>query len=71
VPADDIAVKLGNKKAANMVILGAYLQRKGLFGPDAAAVALPVVLARRYHQTLPVNTEALHRGAEFAKEIKK
>ena len=70
VPADDIAIELGNKKAANMVILGAYLQRKGLFGPDAAAAALPVVLAKRYHQTLPVNTEALRRGAEFAKEVK-
>ena len=67
VPADDIAIELGNPKAANMVALGAYLQRRGIFGPDAAAEALPNVLAKRYHQTLPVNTEALRRGAEFAK----
>jgi len=68
VPADDIADKLGNHKAANMVALGAYLQRAGLFGPDAAAKSLPEVLAKRYHQTLPVNTEALHKGAEFAEK---
>ena len=66
VPADDIAVELGNPKIANMVVLGAYLQRKGIFGPDAAADCLADVLAKRYHKTLPVNTEALRRGAKFA-----
>ena len=67
VPADELAVELGNKKAANMVAIGAYLQKRGHLAPDAAAEALPDVLAKRYHQTLPVNTEALRRGAEFAK----
>ena len=67
VPADELAVELGNQKSANMVALGAYLERKGLFGADAAAAALPQVLARRYHKTLPVNTEALRKGAEFAR----
>jgi 2-oxoglutarate ferredoxin oxidoreductase subunit gamma len=67
VPADDIAIEVGNQKAANMVVIGAYLQRRGLFGPDAAAKSLPGVLAKRYHNTLPLNTKALQRGAEFAK----
>jgi 2-oxoglutarate ferredoxin oxidoreductase subunit gamma len=67
VPANDIAVELGNVKAANMVAIGAYLQRKGIFSADAAAACLADVLAKRYHKTLPVNTEALRRGAEFAK----
>ena len=66
VPADKLAVKLGNPKAANMVAIGAYLQRRGSVSLDAVAKSLPDVLAKRYHQTLPVNTEALHRGAEFA-----
>ncbi len=65
VPADELAVQLGNQKAANMVALGAYLQKRGHFSPDAAAQALPNVLAKRYHKTLPVNAEALRRGAEF------
>ena len=68
VPADELAVELGNPKAANMVVLGAYLQKRRLFGPDAAAESLPDVLAKRYHKTLPVNTEALRRGAELAKK---
>lgn len=68
VPADEIAVELGNKKVANMVALGAYFQKRGILSPDAAVACLPVTIARRYHKTLPVNTEAIHRGAEFAKE---
>jgi 2-oxoglutarate ferredoxin oxidoreductase subunit gamma len=67
VPANDLAVELGNVKAANMVALGAYLQRRGILSADGAADCLADVLAKRYHKTLPVNTEALRRGAEFAK----
>lgn len=66
VEADGIASELGNKKAANMVMLGAFLAKKNLFSPDAAANALPDVLAKRYHKTLPINTEALHHGALIA-----
>jgi len=70
VPADDIAVELGSQKSANMVAIGAYLQRRGLFSPDAAVNSLPNVLAERYHKTLPLNTNALRKGAEFAKKAK-
>jgi len=67
VPADELAIELGSPKSANMVALGAYLQKRGQLTADAASQALPEVLARRYHKTLPVNTKALHRGAEFVK----
>ncbi len=67
VPADELAIELGSPKSANMVALGAYLQKRGQFTAEEAAQALPKVLARRYHKTLPVNTKALQRGAEFIK----
>ncbi len=67
IPADQLAVELGSKKAANMIALGAYLQKRGCLAPDAAAQALPQVLAERYHKTLPLNIEALRKGSEFAK----
>ena len=66
IPADDIAVELGNLKIANMVMVGAYLARKSLLEVEQAAQALPHVLAKRYHKTLPINIEALHKGAELA-----
>ena len=65
-PADEVAVELGSPKSANMVMLGAYLQKRGLLTPDQASEALRDVLAERYHKTIAVNTEALRRGAEFA-----
>ena len=68
VPADEIAVKLGNQRAANMVALGAYLQRRQILSLDAAVESLPAVLAERYHKTVPVNAEALRRGADFAEK---
>jgi 2-oxoglutarate ferredoxin oxidoreductase subunit gamma len=67
IPADEIAVELGNQKCANMAAMGAYLQKRDLFGADAAAACLADVLAARYHKTVPMNSEALRRGAEFAK----
>jgi 2-oxoglutarate ferredoxin oxidoreductase subunit gamma len=65
VAADEIAVELGSPKSANMVMLGAYLRKRGLLTTEQAAAALPDVLAERYHMTIPVNTEALGRGAEL------
>jgi len=66
IPADEVAVELGSPKSANMVMLGAYLQKRGHLSPQQASEALRDVLAERYHKTIPVNTEALHRGAELA-----
>ncbi len=66
IPADEVAVELGSPKSANMVMLGAYLQKSGHLSPQQASEALRDVLAQRYHKTIPVNTEALRRGAELA-----
>jgi 2-oxoglutarate ferredoxin oxidoreductase subunit gamma len=68
LPADKIAYELGSTKVANMVALGAYLQKRGLFGLEAAADCLSDVLAQRYHVTIPLNKNALQKGAQFIKE---
>ena len=66
VPADNIAVELSSPKSTNMVALGAYLQKRNLFDIEMVAQYLADVLAQRYHKTLPVNSEALRRGAQAA-----
>jgi len=66
VPAEEIAIEAGSVKSANMVMLGAYVGRRGHLSVEQVAEALPDVLAERHHKTIPVNTEALRRGAEFA-----
>jgi 2-oxoglutarate ferredoxin oxidoreductase subunit gamma len=65
LPADELAVELGSPRSVNMVALGAYLQKRGYLSPEAAAKALPDVLAERYHQTLPLNIKALHKGGVY------
>jgi len=67
IPADELAVELGSQKSANMVALGAYLQKREQLTADQAGQALPNVLAKRYYKTLPVNIKALQCGAEFTK----
>ncbi|MFW6249499.1 MAG: 2-oxoacid:acceptor oxidoreductase family protein [Alkalispirochaetaceae bacterium] len=72
VPANDIAIELGVDKAANMVMLGAFLGATALFTLDETVKALGKVFAPSKAQFLPKNEEALRKGGElgsaFAKE---
>jgi len=65
VPAEEIAIESGSPKCANMVMLGAYLGKRGHLSPRQAAESLPAILAERHHKMIPLNAEALRRGAEF------
>ena len=66
LPADDIAVELGNQKSANMVAVGAYLGKKKILQVEDAVESLANVLAKRYHNMLKLNSDAILKGAEFA-----
>jgi 2-oxoglutarate ferredoxin oxidoreductase subunit gamma len=68
VPAEEIALEAGSPKSANMVMLGAYLGKRGHLSPRQATEALPDVLAERHYKTIPTNAAALRRGAEFARD---
>jgi 2-oxoglutarate ferredoxin oxidoreductase subunit gamma len=65
IPADELAIELGNQKVANMIMLGAYARLCGVLDVTAVMEALPHVLAERYHNTLTTNTTALKKGADF------
>jgi 2-oxoglutarate ferredoxin oxidoreductase subunit gamma len=66
IPVEDIAAKAGSPKSANMVMLGAYLGRRGYLTPDQAAESLPDILAERHYKMIPANAEALRQGAAYA-----
>jgi 2-oxoglutarate ferredoxin oxidoreductase subunit gamma len=66
VPADRLARDLGSLRAANMVMIGAYLQCRPGLDPQVVIEALSAVLARRHHDTIPLNTLAIRKGIEFA-----
>jgi len=70
IPADELAREAGSPKTANMVMLGAYLGKRGYLSPDQAAASLPEVLAARHHDMIGPNTDALGRGVAYALDQK-
>jgi len=68
IPADDIAHKLGNSRAANMVILGAYVEQSEIVKMETIFKALEKALAGRNKKLLELNKEALKQGAELVKQ---
>jgi len=67
VPANDIAEELGNGRVANMVMLGAYLAKKPIVKVDTVIDQLKEVLGPKKAHLIPLNREAIERGAAAAK----
>jgi Pyruvate/2-oxoacid:ferredoxin oxidoreductase gamma subunit len=63
VPANLIAERLGNPKAANMVILGAMLARGCAVSKEAVLAALPGAL--KSPELVELNRRAIDAGMEF------
>ena len=67
IPANDIAIELGNVRIVNMVMLGAYLKKTNLFSLDIAEKALRYVLGPSKEKLIPVNMKAMDEGAKYVK----
>ncbi len=65
VDATQVALKLGNRKAASMVTLGAFLELYGQV-PLAAVEAILGKLLKE--KLIPVNVQAIAEGARIARE---
>jgi 2-oxoglutarate ferredoxin oxidoreductase subunit gamma len=63
IPANEIANELGNGRVAGMVMLGAYLKLSGMLKQQSVLAALKKVLGEKKADLVPVNKEALQRGA--------
>ncbi len=64
IRANDIAGELGDIRIANMVMLGTFLKTTGVVALDSVLSALKEVLPARRHSLIPLNENALKRGAE-------
>lgn len=65
IPANEIADELGNSRIANMIMLGAYIKKTGIVSPESVIESLKEVLGSSKAHLIPVNEEALNRGASF------
>ena len=71
VPANEEALKLNLKRAANMILVGAFLEKRPLVKIENILNALKKVLPERHHHLIPINKDALQKGKELANEAVK
>ena len=64
----DLALGIGDPRLVNMVTIGAYAAQSGAVSLDSLKDALSEVLPERNHRFIPMNIEAIDRGAAFARE---
>ncbi len=67
IPANDIALELGNPKVANMIMLGAYLQTEPTVEVNSVLEAFKKVFGPSKEKFVPLNKEALEKGASSIK----
>ncbi len=71
VPCNDIANQTGNPKLANMVALGAFLEKTKWIERPSILQSFEKVLDKRYHPLIPSNMKALEKGGEFIQSLSK
>lgn len=67
VPATEMAIKLGNVKVANMIVLGAYLKKSKIIPLKSIIKSLPQILGEKKKDLLEINEKALEKGSELVK----
>ena len=67
VPANDIALELGNPRVANMIMLGAFIELTKAVTPEMVLKALEKTFGPSKAHLLPLNDAALKRGAAAVK----
>jgi 2-oxoglutarate ferredoxin oxidoreductase subunit gamma len=68
VPVNEVAIENGNPKLANMVALGAFVEKTKLVRTDSLFESLERVLDERYHHLIPSNIKGIEIGAEFVRK---
>ncbi|MEW6374712.1 MAG: 2-oxoacid:acceptor oxidoreductase family protein [Thermodesulfobacteriota bacterium] len=69
IPVNDIAIENGNPKLANMIALGAFIEKTKLVRMTSLFESLEKILDERYHQLIPSNIKAIQIGAEFVQSL--
>jgi 2-oxoglutarate ferredoxin oxidoreductase subunit gamma len=69
IRASQIAEELGDKRMANMVLLGAYLIVQPLFTLEQVGASLGRHIPAHRRNLLDANLEALRRGAQEAEKV--
>ena len=68
VPTNELAEKLGSIRAANMVMLGAFIKVSNLVSFQLMLKNLPEILGEGKAKLIKINKEALEAGYNYIKE---
>ena len=68
IPANELAVSLGNSRVSNMVMLGAYLELTKIVSIASVMKALKKIFGPSKEHLMQVNEEALKKGAEAIRQ---
>lgn len=69
IPATDIAIELGEKRTANMVMLGAYIAGTKTVSRESVLEGLAEFFGKKI-KFLNVNTEAFEKGMRYSRDEK-
>lgn len=70
VPATDRANKIGNTKAANMVLLGAFIAKTQLLKETSLVKAVESSTPVNRKKSIEQNKKAIHEGIEYIEDTK-
>lgn len=65
VPATEAAIAEGNMKTFNMLLLGALLKLHPMVSTETVIKGLEKTLPERHHHLIPVNRQAIAKGASL------
>ncbi|MGI5849533.1 MAG: 2-oxoacid:acceptor oxidoreductase family protein [Christensenellales bacterium] len=65
IPANDVAIDVGNLKVANIVMLGAYIAATGVVAKESIIKAFEQVLGKGKAHLIPINEQAFDAGAKL------
>ncbi len=70
IEAAEESARMGNIKAFNMIVLGAFLKKKPIVTMENVIKGLKKSIPERHHHLIPMNEKAIHIGMEKIREEK-
>ena len=68
IPATEMADEIGSLRVANMVVVGAVIEKTKILDPEIVLDSLNTVV--KHKKFIPMNIEAIKRGMEYARNYK-
>ncbi|MDR2361808.1 MAG: 2-oxoacid:acceptor oxidoreductase family protein [Prevotellaceae bacterium] len=69
IEAAEEAAHIGNAKAYNMIVLGAYLKKRPIVQLENVIKGLKKSIPERHHKLIPMNEQAIERGMEAVIDV--